>query len=696
VCSENRTWSCSRALSSFDVANNTCVTKLKKLSSCPNCGKKTVAASWRVNRSGGGGGGGGGGGDSDSGGSPPRSYSPVVYEAEVDDEGEAMIYADGDIEKLVKKHKIKRIRPGIGKCWDAEFVGILLKSVRARVDVLKSVETIKIYSEDALTKDVAANFAAFLSALSGLKTLEISRVELDFFTPELIRTIVHLPSLETLELGLSDFGDAQAVAFGEAMAKAPMTKLKSFPITTYDSTPMTIKGVLALLGGLAGKVRDLDADFDTLYDVSQVPVVVAALCRCLPTLTRLVLPISEEKATPAWAPLFAALRSCTALNELTLKAYEAHLLMPQVSSLISAIEACPSLEALEISGVRDFSADDFLRLLKMLVRHPKLHTFHSSFMFNDRDDDSQYWWRAVRCARALSKKKGWKKLTLIDKIWIRLDDSEREKLGMEDPPYDITDVEADEDESAVESFEDDTLAVPAARVMPPTAGRLPGRVAAPAPVARALPTAGRAVPVVTPVARVMPPTAGRLPGRVAAPAPVARALPTAVGGGRAAIAAARAAVPVVTPVPATVGEVGSEWKLKDKKSIKAAADAHESAISSIKSKLGDEWNLVVDWTAFGKATEGKDDREPGENVINRIVCTFADDDVASFDDDEVEALNAHVTARLITLTCVKVHKNGSRCTVKAAAGGVTIAWSADFWGYSYNEAMLKEWVLQNC
>ncbi len=60
------------------------------------------------------------------------------------------------------------------------------------------------------------------------------------------------------------------------------------------------------------------------------------------------------------------------------------------------------------------------------------------------------------------------------------------------------------------------------------------------------------------------------------------------------------------------------WKLKDKKSIKALADELERAQASIKEKLGDEWTLVINWEAIGAATSDKDDREPGTNIIERV------------------------------------------------------------------------------
>jgi hypothetical protein len=88
--------------------------------------------------------------------------------------------------------------------------------------------------------------------------------------------------------------------------------------------------------------------------------------------------------------------------------------------------------------------------------------------------------------------------------------------------------------------------------------------------------------------------------------------------GRAAIAAARAPAPAPAPLPAAVGEVTGNWKLKDKKSIKALADELERAQASIKEKLGDEWTLVINWEAIGAATSDKDDREPGTNIIERV------------------------------------------------------------------------------
>lgn len=701
------------------MANNTCITRLKKLSSCPSCGKKTVGASWRVNRSGGGG---GGGGDSDSGGggddSPPRSYSPIVYEAEVDDDGDCSIYEEGDIEKMAKQHpgKIKAIRPGIGKDWDADFLGLVNKSLKAKPDLLKSVVKMRVYKEEGLF-NLSSEFARMVTCLTGIKQLDIT-MDREFMTPEVIRAIVCLPALEELDNGFSSMNDEEALMWADAFAKAPMTKLKKFEVCTYHDSEMTVKGIAATLNSLAGKVRDLTVDLDKDPYAGNAAPAIAALYKCLPPLTRLTVRISEKVASHAFAPLFASLPSCTALKFFDLRCYEPELLVPQISMILSAIKACTSLEELLLASTREFSADDFLRLLKIVLCHPKLHTFNSGMTFHARDD-SQYWWRAVKVARQLAKKKGWKKMERIDEIWIRLDDRERSKLGMEDPSYSITDVEADEDESAIEAFEDDEpAAVPApARALASVAGvagrappgRAPAGVVAPARGSPAPATGrvapGRVAPVMQPAQRALPAPAGRAvlapaPGRaVVTSAPVARAVPTLAppsGGGRAAIAAARAAVPVATPVPATVGEVGPEWKLKDKKSIKAVADDFESAIASLKSKLGDEWSMVVDWTAFGKSTAGKDDREPGENVITRVVCAFVSDDVGQFDDDVVEALNSLVTSRVVTFTCVKDHNEGGRCKVKAAASGVTITWSADYWGYSYNDAMLRDWVLNNC
>jgi hypothetical protein len=42
------------------------------------------------------------------------------------------------------------------------------------------------------------------------------------------------------------------------------------------------------------------------------------------------------------------------------------------------------------------------------------------------------------------------------------------------------------------------------------------------------------------------------------------------------------------------------WKLGEKKTIKEAEDSYNDSVKAIKEKLGDHWEVEVDWGVFGE------------------------------------------------------------------------------------------------
>jgi hypothetical protein len=119
----------------------------------------------------------------------------------------------------------------------------------------------------------------------------------------------------------------------------------------------------------------------------------------------------------------------------------------------------------------------------------------------------------------------------------------------------------------------------------------------------------------------------------------------------------------------------------------------------VKGKLGNDWTIDVDWAAIGKETEGSSYREnAGKNVIENYVVCLVDNDISKFDADAAAALNkvCGAGAKKITITMgpkTAEYKVSSRMNISIKAGGVTITWNADWFGYDHGVNYVQEALL---
>jgi hypothetical protein len=731
---------------SFDVSAGTCITKLKKMSNCPGCGRKTVAASYRVggslNSGGGGGGGGGdsdgGGGDDDDGDGSDGWESFMAAHRRKEDDDEKFCDDVSDLRDAKEDGKVAILLNGKG--W--------MSDIHDELDsedpkLLAKVERI-IVKNMGMDYDDKDMFAFILRHMPALKHLEFACHHWGprgFDASFCSQGLAQLKNLESIEMYEVHLCDSAAVHVAKAFAALP--KLKRVDINMADryddewtsrseakaAERLTLKGYTAIFNAIRGRVEFLKLRL-VLCDsgigaAKQFEALASAGLKEL-SVSVDTFRASEEQEAQGREEFSAMLRhfcSCPSLGILT---FDFSLVPPE--TILEVLAANPHLVKLEYDFFDQWTIDHYCKLLKIIYAS-KIISFKQSGYLSFK---GQQWWRIARLVKQFGDKKGWKGYEGDLEVYNRLSSDDIDRVWGSSR-YRTSDVSSDESPNSRESlFEEDNkpraaaaapargaAAAPApaaARSMPPGRGAAPpGAAAARVPPARAgvstparvgAPRGGMPTPpsrgaTPTPPSRGATPTppaaaAGRgaMPSRGAVPTPPARTSAAAASGlsGRAAIAAARAA----PPAPALDVGVTGNWKLKDKKSIKNEMSVLEEAVASVKSKLGDEWSLVIDWPAIGEATSSRDDREPGENVIQRLVNKFISNDVDEFDSDVVDALNGLCGTKCVTFSCVSEHRDGERVKVSASASGIEIVWSADWWGYEYRDAYVRDWTLSNC
>ena len=189
------------------------------------------------------------------------------------------------------------------------------------------------------------------------------------------------------------------------------------------------------------------------------------------------------------------------------------------------------------------------------------------------------------------------------------------------------------------------LPKPSTGVAPPAAAA--ARNVAPQAAARSAPSGGGPAPI---AARPVPVS----PAAAAAPAAVAR--PTPVSPAAAAPVAARPTP--VTPVAASAAVAGSmagTWSNDERKSVDDKKSAFDAAVKEIKSKLGPDWTVVIDWAAIASCggMSERARRDVGETVIKNVLCRFMSDDFKNFESELFVALNGYCTKKQITITAGK-------------------------------------------
>jgi hypothetical protein len=141
------------------------------------------------------------------------------------------------------------------------------------------------------------------------------------------------------------------------------------------------------------------------------------------------------------------------------------------------------------------------------------------------------------------------------------------------------------------------------------------------------------------------------------------------------------------------------WKLGEKKAIKEALEDYESAVGTIKEKLGSHWEVDIDWGVFGELIDANSSyrSDPGKTVIRELVVKFVENDLQKMQDDSVAALNGIVgtPAKLLFTMGKKTEKYelNSRCSIKIAKGQATLKWSNDWTGYSWGDSYLERTVI---
>lgn len=702
------------------------------MGNCPGCGRKTVPASFRVGGGGGGGndsdggcgGGGGGGGDSDGGGSDGWD-SFMAAHSRKEESDEKFCETVWDISAAKDDGKVALVLMGSG------WMGSIRDQLNDEPALMAQVERI-VVKNMGMDFDESDMFAFILRHLPALKSLEFSCHHWGahgFDAEFCAHGLAQLKRLESLELYEVHLIDAAAPNVAKALAALPhLKRLDIAGADRFDSDwgitsrekdeKLTLKGYAALLGAVRGRLQYLKVDFDLATNGVGSAKLIQELASA--GLRELVISIGDYGASDEqiakieveWAGMlrhFAA--SCPALVALT---FDCSQIKPD--TLIETIGGNAHLEELKLA-FNEWSLEQFVQMLKAIYAS-KIVSFKQDGYLSF---PGQSWWRITRLVKQFADKTGWRGFEGDLAIYNRLTSDQIERCWGTSR-YRTSDVSSDETPDKIELlFEDDAprparggapAMAPARRVPPtrvgggasvPVAARVPpGRVGVPAPARAAVlnaPTPARGLPTVP--ARGV----GSAPGRAARPLPTLGARgapptpPARSGGatglsGRAAIAAARAA-PAPAPIAVPDGVAGN-WKLKDKKSIKNEASALDDAVASVKSKLGDQWMLVIDWASFGEASSSREDREPGENVLQRVVAKFIANDVDEFDSDVVDALNGLCESKRVTFSCVSEHGGGERATVHASASGVTIVWSADWWGYEYRDSLVRDWVLSNC
>lgn len=82
-------------------------------------------------------------------------------------------------------------------------------------------------------------------------------------------------------------------------------------------------------------------------------------------------------------------------------------------------------------------------------------------------------------------------------------------------------------------------------------------------------------------------------------------------------------------------------KLGEKKAIREAEPIFNTALASLREKLGSDWSFLIDWETIGKISEEKPSyrADPGKHIVTALVADMVKNDIAKFDDETVKALN---------------------------------------------------------
>jgi len=140
------------------------------------------------------------------------------------------------------------------------------------------------------------------------------------------------------------------------------------------------------------------------------------------------------------------------------------------------------------------------------------------------------------------------------------------------------------------------------------------------------------------------------------------------------------------------------WKLGEKKTIKEAQEEYDDSVKAIKEKLGDHWEVEIDWGVFGELIDANSSyrSDPGNTIIKKLVGKFVDNDLKKMEDDSVAALNGIIgtPAKLVFTMGKKTEKYelSSRCSIKLAKGQATLKWSNDWCGYDWGSDYLEQTV----
>ncbi len=140
------------------------------------------------------------------------------------------------------------------------------------------------------------------------------------------------------------------------------------------------------------------------------------------------------------------------------------------------------------------------------------------------------------------------------------------------------------------------------------------------------------------------------------------------------------------------------WKLGEKKTIKEAEESYNDSVKAIKTKLGEHWEVEVDWGVMGELIPANSSyrADPGATIIGKLIGKFVENDLNKMEDDSVAALNGIVgTPAKILFTMGKKtdkYELNSRCSIKIAKGVATLKWSNDWVGYEWGQDYLEDTV----
>jgi hypothetical protein len=624
------------------------------------------------------------------------SDSPV---SAVDVDGVATLCSVTDLRRLAQQARsvggIKELRLGKGVDWDSALIRGLAAELRAQPELLRSLERLEVRPE--FLDDDADSFACVLRHLPGLRKLTLPAWGV-FVTKEFCCDgLARLSNLDELDLEYLKVGDQGALLISQALSK--LAKLRKVNlINAFDDDNITCKGLTQVLLSLAvsGSVRVLSVHITGPLAGGGTANALKAMYRSLHKLEICIM--SPTPLLSTWTPVLKRLSTCAQLADLCIRysdtVFDHH-------DFVDTIAGCVALERLCVQVV-GFDVGTYTALLTALVRLPKLHTFEQ--IGNPTIAGEEPWQRVVRCVRRFADKPGWRELPAIGPVWSRLSPEERVAVKMKKPIGGATygEYPASKDGPALAleraAAANAKPAKPTRKLRPAPPGfeaRLspaPEEVP-PSPSAEPAPAARLPVPRI-----VVPPKSPRVGDAGVAQAKSPRTDESGAPlSGRAAIAAARAPpVAAASSVPDDV-ELAGNWKLREKKSIVAAAPLLEEARASVRAILGDMWTLSIDWAAFDAATaDFEGEREPGDCVIKRIVAKFVEKDLQVFESDIIDALNALCMAQHIKVTCTTRHDGKERVHVSASPIAVEIVWNAAWYSSQYNEPYLHTWALNSC